>query len=90
MISKNLYDILMITFKMIGRHLTVITLMLCAATAWGDSSYLSDRAAALDLAQKGKPEEAATEFSRLSETGLASNSRLSSYSEVLLQGRSIL
>lgn len=60
----------MTTIKTLGRRLTIITLVLGATTAWGDSSYLSDRAAALDLAQKGKPEEAAAEFSRLSETPL--------------------
>lgn len=60
----------MITIKTLGRRLTIITLLLCSTTVWGDSSYLSDRAAALDLAQKGKPEEAAAEFSRLSKTQL--------------------
>lgn len=58
----------MITIKTLGRRLSIITLLLCATTVWADSSYLTDRVAALDLAQKGKAAEAAAEFSRLAET----------------------
>lgn len=58
----------MITIKTLGHRLTIITLICCGTTAWADSSYLADRAAAFDLAQKGKPAEAAAEFSRLAET----------------------
>ena len=66
----------MITLKKIGRPLTIVTLLCCAATAWADrnqayaarSAYPSNRASALELAQKGNPEAAAVEFCRLSES----------------------
>lgn len=60
----------MITFKNMRRHLAILTLTLSVATARGSGSYLSDRAAALDLAQKGEHDAAGAEFWRWSESGL--------------------
>jgi hypothetical protein len=66
----------MITLKMIGRPITIVTLLWCASTAWADrtqaiaarAAYPSNRASALELAQKGNAEAAAVEFCRLSES----------------------
>ena len=78
----------MITLKMIGRPLTIVTLLCCASTAWAADrnqaysargAYPSDRASALELAEKGDAEAAAVEFCRLSDsplTGVQKNDAL--------------
>lgn len=57
-----------------------MVILCCASTAWADriqanaarAAYPSNRAAALELAQKGNPEAAAVEFCRLAESPLKS------------------
>ena len=73
---------------MIGRPLTIVTLLCCASTAWAAdrnqayaarAAYPSNRTSALELAQKGNAEAAAVEFCRLSEsplTGVQKNDAL--------------